>query len=77
MEAMACGRTVARRNAPGVTKLLNGEEQAGGAVVPRENPKILAQALSLRFNQEGFCDGHKAHRKTPRVRPLHPLRQPF
>ena len=46
MEAMACGRTVARRNAPRVTKLLNGEEQAGGAVVPRENPKILATALS-------------------------------
>ena len=49
MEAMACGRTVARRNAPGVTKLLNGEEQAGGAVVPRENPKILATALRARF----------------------------
>jgi transposase len=31
----------------------------------------------LRFNHEGFCDGHKAHRKTPRVRPLHGLRQPF
>ena len=33
------------------------------------------ETLSLRFNHEGFCDGHKAHRKTPRVRPLHGLRQ--
>src|SRR5215204_1290196 len=27
---------------------------------------LLVQALSLRFNREEFCDGHKAHRKTPR-----------
>jgi hypothetical protein len=40
-------------------------------------PLLTLIHLSLRFNQEGFCDGHKAHRKTPRVRPLHPLRQPF
>src|SRR5215218_7265187 len=35
------------------------------------DPRIaaLAQVLSLRFNHEGFCDGHKAHHKTPRVRP--------
>jgi hypothetical protein len=26
---------------------------------------LLAQALSLRFNHEEFCDGHKARRKTP------------
>src|SRR5215207_7547807 len=34
---------------------------------------LLAEALSLRFNHEGFCDGHKAHRKTPRVPPLRGL----
>ena len=33
--------------------------------------------LSLRFNQEEFCDGLYVHRKTLRVGPLHPLRQPF
>jgi hypothetical protein len=25
----------------------------------------LKCTLSLRFNREEFCDGHKAHRKTP------------
>jgi hypothetical protein len=28
---------------------------------------VLLLFLSLRFNHEGFCDGHKAHRKTPRL----------
>src|SRR5215217_3826133 len=39
----------------------------------RKVTSLLAEALSLRFNHEGFCDGHKAHRKTPRVRPLRGL----
>jgi hypothetical protein len=39
--------------------------------------RLLAEPLSLRFNHEGFCNGHKAHRKTPRVCPLHRLKQPF
>jgi hypothetical protein len=34
-------------------------------------------SLSLRFNYEGFCDELYVHRKTHRIRPLHPLRQPF
>jgi hypothetical protein len=38
---------------------------------------LTVRNLSLRFNHEGFCDGHKAHHKTPRVRPLRALRQQF
>src|SRR3712207_8518285 len=38
---------------------------------------VLKCALRTRFNHDGFCYGHKAHRKTPRVCPLHRLRQPF
>jgi hypothetical protein len=39
--------------------------------------RLLAEALSLRFNHEGFCDELYVHRKTPRVRPIHGLSQPF
>lgn len=45
LEAMACGRPVVASDAPGVADLLAGGEQAGGVVVPREDPKALAAAL--------------------------------
>ena len=45
MEAMACGRPVVASDAPGVADLLAGGEQAGGVVVPREDPRALATAL--------------------------------
>jgi hypothetical protein len=38
---------------------------------------LLTEALSLRFKHGGFCDELYTYRKTPRVRPLHRLRQPF
>ena len=31
----------------------------------RKVARLLAQALSLRFNQEGFCDELYVYRKTP------------
>jgi starch synthase len=45
MEAMACARPVVACDAPGVIDLLAGGEQAGGIVVPREDPKALATAM--------------------------------
>ena len=45
LEAMACGRPVVASDAPGVADLLAGGEQAGGVVVPREDPRALATAL--------------------------------
>lgn len=45
LEAMACGRPVVACDAPGVADLLTGGEQAGGVVVPREDPRALATAL--------------------------------
>jgi hypothetical protein len=52
---------------------------AGGLRLQREFAKHERQPreeLSLRFNPEGFCDELYVRRKTPRVRPLHRLRQP-
>jgi starch synthase len=45
MEAMSCGRPVVACDAPGVSDLLSGGERAGGVVVPREDPEVLAAAL--------------------------------
>jgi glycosyltransferase involved in cell wall biosynthesis len=45
MEAMACGRPVVASDALGVAELLAGGEEAGGIVVPREDPRALATAL--------------------------------
>jgi hypothetical protein len=38
---------------------------------------LPAQALSLRFNHEGFCDGSYVHRKTPPSPSSRALRRPF
>ena len=45
MEAMACGRPVVASDAHGVSDLLAGGEEAGGVVVPREDPGALAREL--------------------------------
>jgi glycosyltransferase involved in cell wall biosynthesis len=45
MEAMACGRPIVASDAHGVSDLLAGGEEAGGVVVPREDPGALAREL--------------------------------
>jgi glycosyltransferase involved in cell wall biosynthesis len=45
MEAMACGRAVVARGAPGVADLLRGGEDAGGIVVGRKGARALAGAM--------------------------------
>ena len=45
LEAMACGRPVVASDVPGVADLLAGGEQAGGLIVPPEDPEALARAL--------------------------------
>jgi glycosyltransferase involved in cell wall biosynthesis len=45
MEAMACGRAVVARDAPGVADLLGGGQRAGGIVVGRKGAGALAGAM--------------------------------
>lgn len=45
VEAMACGRPVVAAAAPGIPDILEGEEAAGGCVVPRGDAAALASAL--------------------------------
>jgi glycosyltransferase involved in cell wall biosynthesis len=45
LEAMACGLPVVAADASGVADLLGDGEEAGGVVVPREDPVALATAL--------------------------------
>jgi glycosyltransferase involved in cell wall biosynthesis len=45
VEAMAGGLPVVACDAPGVSDILAGGEQAGGLVVPRDDPASLAEAL--------------------------------
>jgi glycosyltransferase involved in cell wall biosynthesis len=45
LEAMACGLPVVGADASGVADLLGDGEEAGGVVVPREDPVALATAL--------------------------------
>ena len=45
LEAMACGLPVVAADASGVADLLGDGEEAGGVVVPREDPVALAKAL--------------------------------
>ena len=46
MEAMACGCPVVACDAPGVDDLFAGGEHTGGVVVPRDDARALATALS-------------------------------
>jgi hypothetical protein len=58
-----------------------GSSDGSLTVADRGYAKFLelrkAEVLCLRFKHEGFCDELYVHRKTPRVRLLHRLRQPF
>jgi glycosyltransferase involved in cell wall biosynthesis len=55
LEAMACGRPVVASDVPGVADLLAGGERAGGVVVPREDPKVLARALGELFDDRALA----------------------
>ena len=57
-----------------MSKLLSALTRHTSASHP-ELAALRFEILSLRFNHERFCDGHRAHRKTSRVRPLLGLRQ--
>lgn len=45
LEAMACGLPVVAADAPGVSDIFAGGLEAGGIVVPREDPGALADAI--------------------------------
>lgn len=45
IEAMACGLPVVAADAPGVPDILEGGEESGGLMVPREDSEALANAL--------------------------------
>jgi glycosyltransferase involved in cell wall biosynthesis len=45
IEAMSCGLPIVASDAPGVLDILEGEELAGGIVVPRDDAAALAAAL--------------------------------
>lgn len=55
VEAMACGRPVVAADAPGVVDALGEGEQAGGLVVPREDPGALASALGRLIADGALC----------------------
>lgn len=45
IEAMACGLPIVAADAQGISDILEQGEDAGGFVVPRENPQVLADAI--------------------------------
>jgi glycosyltransferase involved in cell wall biosynthesis len=45
LEAMASGLPIVAADAPGIADLLSGGQEAGGLIVPREDPSALAAAL--------------------------------
>ncbi len=42
---MACGLPLVAADAQGIADILRGGEQAGGLIVPREDPDSMASAL--------------------------------
>lgn len=54
LEAMACGLPVIATDAPGVPDILEGGEDSGGLVVPRENRQALALALGRVLDDEAW-----------------------
>ena len=71
MEAMACGRPVVACDAPGVADLLDGGEQAGVVVVPREDPRALADAMGRLLDDRALAArlGEAARRAVRRHSP--------
>ncbi|MDH3555858.1 MAG: glycosyltransferase family 4 protein [Deltaproteobacteria bacterium] len=52
LEAMACGLPVVATDAPGVSDILEGGENSGGIVVPRENSEAMALAIGRILDNE-------------------------
>jgi glycosyltransferase involved in cell wall biosynthesis len=65
LEAMARGRSVVATDVPGAREAL-GEE--GGAIVPPEQPKLLADALVERLldRERAGAEGRSARRRAER-----------
>jgi starch synthase len=65
LEAMACGLPVVAADASGVADLLGDGEEAGGVVVPREDPVALARALRRLLEDPALARqlGSKARRR--------------
>jgi glycosyltransferase involved in cell wall biosynthesis len=63
VEAMAAGLPVVAADVPGVADLLRGGEDAGGIIVPREDPAALAAALGRLVDDDDL-----AHRLGARAR---------
>lgn len=55
LEAMATGLPVVASDAPGVSDLLEGEEAAGGILVPRGDSAAFAAALARLLDEEELC----------------------
>ena len=54
IEAMACGLPLVAAEAQGIPDILEGGEASGGIMVPRENARELAQALSRVLDDEAW-----------------------
>jgi starch synthase len=55
LEAMACGLPIVASDAPGVPDILEGGENSGGYVVPREDAKALALTLGRLIDNEALA----------------------
>lgn len=55
LEAMAAGLPVVAADVPGVADLLRGGEEAGGIIVPREDPAALAAALGRLLDDDDLA----------------------
>jgi starch synthase len=54
IEAMACRLPIVAADAPGVPDILEGGEDSGGLIVPREDATALAQALGRILDDEAW-----------------------
>lgn len=55
LEAMATGLPVVAADAPGVSDLLEGGEDAGGILVPRGDPTAFAASLARLLDDDDLC----------------------
>jgi starch synthase len=54
IEAMACSLPIVAASVPGVAEILEGGEESGGIIVPRENAAALAAALGRVIDDEAW-----------------------
>jgi starch synthase len=54
LEAMACGLPVVATDVPGIADILEGGENSGGIVVPRENSEAMALAIGRILDNESL-----------------------